>query len=476
MEKEFDNQNTLLCFFNKDVTDKFITNENIYFFNNDIISLYRNNKIEKIDITKHQFENYTTNYSSVIAKLKFYTPIILRWNSFGDDFELNLRKSANKIFAIAELLKKHKIKKCVVSTGIYHHLDTLIIDLACRLINIPRIYFYINNITGRLIPMIQYGDITSRKTLNVEVTNHNCINEITDFKNRAINNASPLIGGQFLKSDIMQYKKALYRASFLYIKALFFNFYFLLRSKHTTDYSTSNYSFQFIKQVVNQKRALEFLSSQIKNEERSKSDKLKLLILAHYQPEATSFPEGHELWNHIDIAFKLRELGYKETIYYKEHLANRIYFTEFGASQVGSYRDIEYYKSLIKLNCEFIIDTKTHKYGGANCEYFIPVTITGTVAVERALNGLHTIITGHPWYKGMPGVIHIDEINCINNLPQKYLTRSDEISNSALNFLNNILSNKTITNSFGIGIDGKFDKSTFNNFIKEISLVINAKL
>ena len=90
MEKEFDNQNTLLCFFNKDVTDKFITNENIYFFNNDIISLHRNNKIEKINITKHQFENYTTNYSSVIAKLKFYTPIILRWNSFGDDFELNL--------------------------------------------------------------------------------------------------------------------------------------------------------------------------------------------------------------------------------------------------------------------------------------------------------------------------------------------------------------------------------------------------
>jgi hypothetical protein len=476
LEKEPKYQRTLLCYFNKHVTENYLFDENIFFINDDIISIFINNRREEFNILNHEISDYTNNYITLIEELKFYSPIILRWNSLGDDFELNLRKAAHKIIQIADLLKKYKINKCLVSTGVYHHLDTLIIDLACRLINIPRIYFYINNITGRLIPIIQYGNITTRKSLNLDITNNNCKNDIINFKNRAINNASPLIGGQFLKTDILQYRKAIYSATYFYIKSIAINFFKLFISKKDSECSNFNYPFQYIKQVVNQKRALDFLNSNLSIVDVSNSHNLKLLILAHYQPEATSFPEGHKLWNHIDIAFKLRQLGYEHTIYYKEHLANRIYFTSFGPSQVGSYRDIGYYKSLTKLNCKFIKDTSTYKYGGANCEKFLPVTITGTVAVERALNGLHTIITGHPWYKGMPGVIHIDDIELINQLPKNYLTKNDQIADAALNFLNNMLTNKTVTNSFGIGIDGKFDKSKFNDFVSEINIIINAQL
>lgn len=476
MEKDFKYQKTLLCFFNKDVTNIYLSNKNICFFNNDSISILRNDKREELNILNQEISNFTNDYITLIEELRFYAPIILRWNTLGDDFELNLRKTAQKIIQISDLLKKIKINKCLVSTGVYHHLDTLIIDLACRLINVPRIYFYINNITGRLIPMLQYGNITTRTNLNFEITNYECNNDIINFKYRALNNVAPLIGGQFLKSDIIKYKKAIYKASLFYIKTIVFNFLKLFFSKKELEYSNFNYPFQFIKQVVNQKRALDFLNSNFSIVEIPNSHKLELLILAHYQPEATSFPEGHKLWNHIDIAFKLRQMGYNQTIYYKEHLANQIYFTDFGPSQVGSYRDIEYYKCLSKLNCKFIKDSSNHKYGGANCEKFLPVTITGTVAVERALNGYHTIITGYPWYKGMPGIIHIDEVENINNLPKKYLTRNDEIANAALIFLNNVLNNKTVTNCFGIGIDGQFDKLKFNDFINEINQIINVKL
>ena len=48
------------------------------------------------------------------------------------------------------------------------------------------------------------------------------------------------------------------------------------------------------------------------------------MIAAHFQPEATSFPEGENYYNHISINRKLRSLGYKEEIFYKEHPASQI--------------------------------------------------------------------------------------------------------------------------------------------------------
>jgi hypothetical protein len=474
LEKEFENKNTVLCFFDKLISDLYIDNEKIFIINGANFTFCTSNQRKIINIVDFEVEHFTSEYSNIISDLKLYTPIILRWNSFGDDFELNLRKSANKIIAIANFLKEYQIKKCLISTGVYHHLDTLIIDLACRLCKIPRIYFYSNNISGRLIPMLQYGDITTRKPLNLNISQYDSTNNLLNFKNRALKNSPPLLGGQFLKTDIITFKKAIFKAIYYSIRSLYTNIKNICIQNKNIDNSFSTYPFQFIKQVINQKKALEFLYKNTTNEDLSKINVPKLLILAHYQPEATSFPEGHDLWNHIDIVYKINSLGYDQKIFYKEHFGNIIYSTEFGPSQVGSYRDIDYYKTLLKLNCVFIKDSEINKYGGPNCNLFLPITITGTVAVERALNGLHTIITGQPWYKGMPGVIHIEDIELINQLPKNYITRNEEVAEAAFNFLNNILINKTISNSFGIGIDGKFDKSKLDDFVKEINIIINA--
>ena len=47
---------------------------------------------------------------------------------------------------------------------------------------------------------------------------------------------------------------------------------------------------------------------------------------------------------------------------------------------------------------------------------FIPITISGTIAMERAFNGLHTIVSGDIWYLKMPGVIHLDQITDFESL------------------------------------------------------------
>ena len=52
---------------------------------------------------------------------------------------------------------------------------------------------------------------------------------------------------------------------------------------------------------------------------------VKLLIAAHYQPEATSFPEGWDYHTHIDIVLKIRSLGYSDSIFYKEHYGTKFY-------------------------------------------------------------------------------------------------------------------------------------------------------
>jgi hypothetical protein len=469
----YKNKKTVLCFFNSVVSNSYDINDNIFYINDNVFTYSIGGFREKISINNFKIEYFTEDYNNIINELKFYSPIILRWNSFGDDFELNLRKSANKIISIANLLKKFQINRCLISTGVYHHLDTLVIDLACRLCKIPRIYFYSNNISGRLIPMFQNGNITSRRPLNLKISDYDSTNDIINFQNRALKNASPLIGGQFLKTDIISFKKAVFKATYYSLRSFYLNVKNIFKNNQDDSYYFSNYPFQFFKQIINQKKALNFLNKNLYKEDLSKICKPKLLILAHYQPEATSFPEGHTLWNHIDIVYKIRSLGYNDNLFYKEHFGSIIYSTEFGPSQIGSYRDLDYYKSLLSLNCLFIQDTENKKYGGPNCELFIPITITGTVAVERSLNGLQTIVTGSPWYKGMPGVIHINDLSNLKSINSLQIEKSDEISKATFIFLKNLLSNKTLTNAFGIGTDAKIDENKLNLFLKELNMLIN---
>ena len=62
------------------------------------------------------------------------------------------------------------------------------------------------------------------------------------------------------------------------------------------------------------------------------------------------------------------------------------------------------------------------------------MTITGTIAIERSLLGMTTIVAGQPWYKGIPGTISIDELQSdfINNLPPR---PNDQIAIKAKDFL-----------------------------------------
>jgi len=103
---------------------------------------------------------------------------------------------------------------------------------------------------------------------------------------------------------------------------------------------------------------------------------------------------------------------------------------------------------------------------------FLPVTITGSVAVERALNGLHTIVTGYPWYLGLPGVIHLNDIKDLNNLSADLLEFDENIALSAHQFLVSLLSKKTLTNATGIGLTGILDEGLLEDFKNEFDQLL----
>ena len=88
--------------------------------------------------------------------------------------------------------------------------------------------------------------------------------------------------------------------------------------------------------------------------------------------------------------------------------------------------------------------------------------------------GLHTIITGEPWYKGLPGTIHISNIQSLKEITKEYVIPDKQIKAKAINFLEKTLNNHSIVNTTGIGMTEvpKYDKYKTKIFEQEISLLL----
>jgi hypothetical protein len=86
------------------------------------------------------------------------------------------------------------------------------------------------------------------------------------------------------------------------------------------------------------------------------------------------------------------------------------------------------------------------------------------ITLERSLTGLHKIYTGNPWYKGLPGTIHIDDIKCLKEIPKQWSKVDESIKKEAKIFMNQILNYNTLPNITGIST-GKPDTSDLS--IKE---------
>jgi hypothetical protein len=227
----------------------------------------------------------------------------------------------------------------------------------------------------------------------------------------------------------------------------------VVKQTHFLDQYSGHSSWASLRIHLRQKRALEYYSSKVAEGEFIDSlidqEGVLPVVFAHFQPEATSFPEGGDYSNHIDIVLEVRKMGYSGPILYKEHPGSWIHYsTVSGLSQVGLYRSVEYFKQLEKLGCVFL-DTR-YKISSDNLENLLPVTITGSLGIERSLAGLVTCCAGQPWFKRAPGIVSLyntfKEGGVLSN-PRSWFFETHLV----LEWFDKNLSLKTVNNVHGIG-------------------------
>ena len=392
-----------------------------------------------------------------------------RWVSNADQYELLIREALLFSIGLALLLKNNNIKVAIFHTSVSHHLDSIIIEVACHICGIKPIFLYAFNIDSRLIPIYQAQEFPDNTFVNEKISDYSSRKAIEKFiSNKKL--ADSTLKGNFHSFQVPISKiRTNFIAAFFYILIIATKRSLSFRKEFDEPFSLfpSYTIINHLRCIERQRKSLRFYSANCISENgintfKEMSERV-ILIAAHYQPEASSFPEGWDYSNHVDIILELRKKGYKGPILYKEHPASRSYFESVvGMSRVGIYRSKKYYENLLKLGCIFLPDDFQLSLED---DWYIPATITGTIAQERALVGKKTIIFGYPWFKDCPNVINIK--NYSSHLINKKNHLGDGNGEKAIQYYESILSFKTLKNSLGIATGAKISDVLEVEFLDE---------
>ena len=398
-----------------------------------------------------------------------------RWVSNKESESLIKSVSTLTILNIAADFKSLNIDIIICQTGVPHHYDSSLIHIAAKMLSIQQIYLYWGVIDGRLITLDMSSDLKTRRHTNLSVSAYDSSSSIDDFISNRRQGNQP-------KTSV---KQALWKRSFSIsvIAILYFHGRNMIQRLCTyknnenwwNDYTPIG-CIQDISISLRQRAYLKLYKKSVKKVH--KENAIKFIITAHYQPEATSYPEGGECPDHVEIALSLRSKGYKDKILYKEHPATNFYVDDvIGSTRVGLHRSRKYYNTLKKIGCIFISDNTDLSLNKGECEWYIPITISGTIAIERSLAGLHTIISGEPVFKDLPGLIRLSDISSIANIKKSWSIPDSELATSARTALENMLSTKTILNYPGVGSGLKLSEHYQKDiFLKEFDSLIQGLL
>ena len=423
------------------------------------------------------------HFASVLKRIDWWAPIWHRWVTHADQFELLKRDALMHILNVKAGIKLFEVSNAIFHTGVSHHIDTSCIEIACSESNVPQIYLYQSYFGGRLLPMIQDRSISDRKPLGEKISTYDTTTEILNLRvnkvprskrSVVVNTSNPNKG----------YGYAAYRIYRDEVRSIIVNkVKRLIGVKRIEDYPVGiehrSKLVDNIRLIRQQKKALNFyLKNCLSGKEIQKTlenQKLIPLIGAHYQPEATSFPEGGDWSNHVDVVLKLRSLQFIGDIAYKEHPTSWTFYEPIVRStKVGMYRSVSYYQQLLDLGCKFLPPDYQINMKSEKTSWFLPISITGSICIERSLMGLPSIYSGHPLYKGLPGTFPMDEISNFDQFSE-LVKKNDMFSgDEAVEHLKKIYNFTTITNVLGIG-SGKpiADEAMVNTFKDEYTNLVN---
>tara|TARA_B100000963_G_scaffold41570_1_gene30930 strand:+ start:19412 stop:20851 length:1440 start_codon:yes stop_codon:yes gene_type:complete len=469
----------VLFWFNKYQKKIFWNNKNFIFFDERGWWILSNGKRKNYKINhfvKKKISETKFDFLRTVKKIKMSSSVWNRHNSRGDKYEQLIRKATITSYNIYETLNHFSDKKkniAFFNTGVSHHLDTEICDIASTLSGWKKYYFYFDIFSGRLIPLKVGENINKRTITKIKFSNFMHNESIDNFIRNESLKLKPKYNSSYSNIDKL-FWFSIFKIFLLYKLKSFLNSFIknilFKKKKNIFEFAYKKFPFQDVIQTIEQKKALNFLQ---KNTEKLsfKKRSLILVILANYQPEATTTPEGFKYQNYIDLVFNIRKLGFTGNIYYKEHDAISLYTWFSSSTQVSNFRSKSYYQQLKSFGCKFISTKDYEKIKNSNKFQILPITINGTIAIERSLKGYYTIIAGSPWFRKMPGIINFSGIKSLNKIPMSMLKKNNQIAIKSKKYLLKNLNYSTLTNLSGIGSGKKNhldDDKLFNSYKSEL--------
>lgn len=344
-------------------------------------------------------------------KINWNRPLWSRWMGEADRYEDYRQTCLLFVVHFVQVLRELEVKSVVFFTGVAHHIEYSLIEAACQMAGARQLYLYpmpFFTAPSRLLPLVQIDSIRDRHIMGAEVSGKDARDEVLAYRNNHLAARPPLLNEK-IDRVATSYPHALMQVAIFGLKDIAKT---LLRRnrgvvRHPIDERRDYDSLSTLRIVWHQKAALDYYLSTMLDEpsvDRMVEAEGPLPILyAHYQPEASTFPEGGDYANHLDVVITMRRLGYRGKILYKEHPGSWIYYSRIvGFSRVGLCRSVEYYRQLAALGCVFV--PPRYKLCEQRLQQLFPVTITGSVGVERSMVGLATCCAGLAWFKEAPGV------------------------------------------------------------------------
>lgn len=422
--------------------------------------------------------NQQTDIKKIKSKIDWWQPIWNRWIGSVDDYEIYRRTCLLYIINLTQILIEIKTKYAIFPTSVSHHVEYSLVETACQLAGVKQIYLYGTSFgsNGRLLPLLQDQSIQDRKILSVDISYNNAFADLQSYRDNFLQ-AKPPVHNEKADARSLGHGYAAFQIGKTFAKGLVKRFLSssVRESRHFIDYPCDYNALSLLKMINKQKQSLEYYNAKSVNDTFVDDAILREgalpILFAHYQPEATSFPEGGIYSNHVDIVIEMRRLGYRGTILYKEHPASWIFYSKItGVSRVGMYRSCEYYMQLEALGCVFIKSSFQLKQ--KHILTLFPVTITGSIGVERSLSGLATCCAGEAWYKGAPGTCSIQEAFSQGGVFYDSNLWKFE-PKFAMKWFDEKISRKTLNNYVGIatGTPSKSDSDRLE-FLSEFDLMI----
>ena len=373
---------------------------------------------------------FLKDYKKVVSELLELTPIYSRHGDSMMTLDLDIRLLANSIIGLADFISNEKVLGVNFSFESSHHIYTQVIEKACKLAEVIQTFEYPVNNSSWFITFLQRQSIQDRASIELLSNDLAGVPDECDEWVMDTFCQKSSLDSSFKDSLLRELCLAKHSFTFATLFLFFGNWrskaytyrrkllYWLFKSGREKWSGEMTFKPRGLlgtqSNILKLRRALTYYQSKSSDSigkiteawnKIEQNGELPLIFYAHFQPEATTFPECVPYANITDAIVEIRNSGYSNPIFYKEHPHMKNFYFDKRVAQGGTARSIKFYQSLEELGCFLVPFT----FKLDDQQKFMVITGNGTIAIERSILGLKTVVLGWAWYRGISGILSLED-------------------------------------------------------------------